>query len=169
MAITLTTSKLSPPVFTLLRIFAPPWINPVGRPGSVYEITRPGFALFKFFNAWSRRVIEAWSVVAPPSMSKSSLTGVLELTLYLLSTAWYAACRVDTVVHPCASSVPEAPPNEMITSPPAARTPGTRDTIVVPLGNVSFATVAPTPPHVGVQPPLPTTNPRVKTWIPDGC
>src|SRR5678816_4888167 len=79
------------------------------------------------------------------------------------------SCRLETVVHPCASSVPEAPPNEMITSPPAARMPWTSESIVVPLGSVSFATVAPTPPQVGVQPPLPTTNPRVKTLIPDCC
>src|SRR5215211_6318547 len=57
----------------------------------------------------------------------------------------------------------------MITSPPAARMPWTSESIVVPLGSVSFATVAPTPPHVGVQPPLPTTNPRVKTLMPDCC
>ena len=36
-------------------------------------------------------------------------------------TRLYCACRAETDVHEIASSVPDAPPNEAMTSPPEAR------------------------------------------------
>ncbi|MGI9023785.1 MAG: ArdC-like ssDNA-binding domain-containing protein [Acidimicrobiales bacterium] len=66
--------------------------------------------------ACERRAMEAGCAAAAPSMSKSTL-----VSPYLSMTAWYWSTREPTVVQLWASSRPEAPPNDTMTSPPAAR------------------------------------------------
>jgi hypothetical protein len=66
-----------------------------------------------------------------------------------------------------AASCPAAPPNEIVTSAPAACIACTCDRIVVPLASVS-SLIVPTP----CQPmPLPelSTNARVKLWMPEAA
>ena len=69
-------------------------------------------------------------------------------------TRLYCACSVETEVHAWPSSVPEAPPKETMTSPPAAR----RLLIAVcqPASSIEVS-----PFQVALQPPPPMTKASV--------
>src|SRR5437868_1773257 len=91
-------------------------------------------------SALLRRSIETVSFSKPLSMSRS-----MALRLIALMTFWYAACVEATSVQDAAISVPDAPPNDAITSPPWLRRPAT---LYVVESDVS-------PFHIGLQVPPP--------------
>ncbi len=66
--------------------------------------------------AWLGRSIEAVSEIEAPSTSKA-----MYFNPYWLMTCWQAAAKVLALLQSRASSVPLAPPNDTLTSPPAGR------------------------------------------------
>src|SRR6266545_540957 len=111
-----TVSIRAPAAFAALTTLSPLASSPLGRTGRVSVIFRPGLAADRRASACERRLIEAGSATAAPSMSKST-----NFSLYALITAWYSPVRLATSAHAWASSMPLAPPKEIFTSPPAAR------------------------------------------------
>src|SRR5690349_17132544 len=111
-----TRSRFTPALFAALTTLRPFASRPFGSTGRVSEIFRPGLLLWSVFKAWERRVIDAGSATAAPSMSKSAY-----FRPYALTTASYSAATWADVLHAWASSMPDAPPNEILTSPPPLR------------------------------------------------
>src|SRR3954454_11725596 len=112
----LTRSRLTPASLADLTTLRPSEVRPVGSTGSVSEILRPGLLLWSVFRACERRAIVVGSAMAAPSMSKSAY-----LRPYALTTASYSAATCADVLHAWASSMPDAPPKEILTSPPPLR------------------------------------------------
>src|SRR5690348_14781311 len=112
----LTRSMLTPASLADLTTLSPSWVSPSGSTGRVSDTFRPGLRFCNAASAADRRLTEAGSATAAPSMSRS-----MNFRLYADTTAWYSACNALTSVHAWASSWPVAPPNEIFTSPPCWR------------------------------------------------
>src|SRR5689334_10458299 len=112
----LTRSRVTPAFLADLTTFRPSWVRPSGSTGSVSDTFRPGLRFCSAASAADRRLTDAGSATAAPSMSRS-----MNFRLYADTTAWYSACNAFTSVHAWASSWPVAPPNEIFTSPPCLR------------------------------------------------
>src|SRR5258705_2173061 len=80
----------------------------------VSDTTRLGLLDSRLRIDWNRRLMDAGSAMAAPSMSKSRW-----FTLYLLITLWYAAVREAVFVQDWPSSAPAAPPKEMMVCAPS--------------------------------------------------
>src|SRR3954449_5770981 len=113
----LPRSRSTPADLADLTTLRPSAVRPSGSTGRVSEIFRPGLAFCRAASALERRAIVVGSATAAPSMSRS-----MYLRPYAETTAWYSACRAETLVQAWASSMPVAPPKDTFTSPPAART-----------------------------------------------
>src|SRR4051794_24514134 len=113
----LTRSTSTPALLAAVTTLRPSAVRPSGSTGRVSEIFRPGLAFCRAASALERRAIVVGSATAAPSMSRS-----MYLRPYAETTAWYSACRAETLVQAWASSMPVAPPKDTFTSPPAART-----------------------------------------------
>src|SRR5689334_17215918 len=112
----LTRSRVTPAFLADLTTFRPSWVRPSGSTGSVSDTFRPGLRFCSAASAADRRLTDAGSATAAPSMSRS-----MNFRPYADTTAWYSACNAFTSVHAWASSWPVAPPNEIFTSPPCWR------------------------------------------------
>src|SRR5690349_4174002 len=112
----LTRSMATPASRADFTTFRPSWVSPSGSTGRVSDTFRPGLRFCSAASAAERRLTDAGSATAAPSMSRS-----MNFRLYADTTAWYSACSAFTSVHAWASSWPVAPPIEIFTSPPCLR------------------------------------------------
>src|SRR4029450_878552 len=150
---TLTTSSFTPADLAAFTTFSPSAVSPLGSTGRVSE-TRTPVAFCTWAIACDRRLIEAGSATAAPSMSRS-----MYLSPYAFTTAWYSAARLDTDEHAWASSIPLAPPKDTTTSPPADRIFWISADCHLPRGSYALN-------HDALH-PAPVTKPRVYDFTPD--